>query len=74
MQTKKTITIHKPEDFEPMRKAGRLAASILDYITDFIKPGITTEEIDKLCGLRFQEDELAYLVSIRFFKPDFIEV
>jgi nicotinate phosphoribosyltransferase len=24
------------------------------------------EEIDKLCGLRFQEDELAYLVSIRF--------
>ena len=31
------------------------------------------EEIDKLCDLRFQEDELAYLVSIRFFKPDFIE-
>ena len=31
------------------------------------------EEIDKLCRLRFQEDELAYLVSFRFFKPDFIE-
>jgi nicotinate phosphoribosyltransferase len=31
------------------------------------------EEIDKLCDLRFQEDELAYLVSIHFFKPDFIE-
>jgi nicotinate phosphoribosyltransferase len=31
------------------------------------------EEIDKLCRLRFQEDELAYLVSIHFFKPDFIE-
>ena len=49
MQAKKTITIHKPKDFEPMRKAGRLAASILDYITDFIKPGVTTEELDKLC-------------------------
>lgn len=31
------------------------------------------KQIDKLCGLRFQEDELAYLVSIHFFKPDFIE-
>jgi nicotinate phosphoribosyltransferase len=31
------------------------------------------EEIDKLCDLRFQEDELEYLVSIHFFKPDFIE-
>ena len=31
------------------------------------------EEIDELCRLRFQEDELAYLVSFRFFKPDFIE-
>ncbi len=31
------------------------------------------EEIDKLCRLRFQEDELDYLVSFRFFKPDFIE-
>jgi nicotinate phosphoribosyltransferase len=31
------------------------------------------EEIDKLCDLRFQEEELEYLVSIHFFKPDFIE-
>ena len=31
------------------------------------------EEIDKLCDLRFQDEELEYLVSIHFFKPDFIE-
>jgi nicotinate phosphoribosyltransferase len=31
------------------------------------------EEIDNLCDLRFQEEDLAYLVSIHFFKPDFIE-
>jgi len=31
------------------------------------------KEVDKLCDLRFQEDELAYLISIHFFKPDFIE-
>ncbi|MGD9134365.1 MAG: nicotinate phosphoribosyltransferase, partial [Desulfobacterales bacterium] len=30
-------------------------------------------EIDRLCELRFSEDEVRYLASIRFFKPDFIE-
>ncbi|MEE9496796.1 MAG: nicotinate phosphoribosyltransferase [Desulfobacterales bacterium] len=30
-------------------------------------------EIDRLCELRFTEDEVNYVTSIRFFKPDFIE-
>jgi nicotinate phosphoribosyltransferase len=30
-------------------------------------------EIDRLCELRFTEDEVRYLTSIHFFKPDFIE-
>ncbi len=32
-----------------MRKAGNLASRTLDMITDFIKPGISTNKIDKLC-------------------------
>ncbi len=32
-----------------MRVAGRLAGDVLDYITPFIKPGITTDEVDRLC-------------------------
>lgn len=43
------ITIHTPEDFESMRKAGKLAAEVLDYITDFVRPGITTLELNDLC-------------------------
>jgi methionyl aminopeptidase len=43
------IHIHKPEDFEGMRKAGQLAAKTLDFIADYIKPGITTDELDTLC-------------------------
>ncbi len=43
------IKIHKPEDFEGMRKAGKLAAQTLDFITPYVKPGVTTEELDKLC-------------------------
>ncbi len=32
-----------------MRLAGRLAGEVLDYITPFVKPDITTEELDQLC-------------------------
>ncbi len=41
--------IHDPQAFVGMRKAGRVTAEMLDYITDFVKPGITTGEIDRLC-------------------------
>lgn len=43
------ITIHKPEDYEGMRKAGRLAAEILDFIAPHVQPGITTDELNTLC-------------------------
>ncbi|MCA3299165.1 MAG: type I methionyl aminopeptidase, partial [Roseomonas sp.] len=40
------ITIHKPEDFAGMRRAGKLAAETLDMITAHVRPGISTGEID----------------------------
>lgn len=43
------VTIHQPEDFESMRKAGRLAAEILDFITEYVVPGVTTDELNTLC-------------------------
>ncbi len=43
------ITIHKPEDFIKMRASGKLAAEVLDFITDYVKPGITTLELNDLC-------------------------
>ncbi|MBB3263323.1 methionyl aminopeptidase [Azospirillum sp. OGB3] len=42
------IRIHGPEDFEGMRKAGRLAAATLDFITPYVQPGVTTGELDRL--------------------------
>ena len=44
-----TITIKTAEDVAGMRVACRLASEVLDYIGPFIKPGVTTNEIDKLC-------------------------
>jgi methionyl aminopeptidase len=43
------ISIKTPEDIEGMRIAGRLGAEVLDYITPFVKPGVTTGELDRLC-------------------------
>ncbi|MYL96309.1 type I methionyl aminopeptidase [Novosphingobium sp. FGD1] len=41
-----TIKLHGPEGFEGMRRAGRLAASILDEIAPMVQPGVTTAAID----------------------------
>tara|TARA_B100000029_G_scaffold233250_1_gene230581 strand:+ start:986 stop:1756 length:771 start_codon:yes stop_codon:yes gene_type:complete len=47
------------EKFEKMRIAGRLAAKTLDMLTENIKPGITTDFIDKL-GYEFIRDNGGY--------------
>lgn len=44
-----SVTIKTPEEIEKMRVAGRLASEVLDYITPFVKAGVTTGELDKLC-------------------------
>ena len=43
------ITIKNEYDIEQMRIACRLASEVLDYITPFVKPGVTTGELDRLC-------------------------
>jgi methionyl aminopeptidase len=44
-----SISIKTPEEIEKMRVACRLAAEVLDYIDPYVKPGITTGELDRLC-------------------------
>ncbi len=41
-----TIKLHGPDGFEGMRRAGQLAARILDEVADLVRPGATTESID----------------------------
>lgn len=43
------ITIHAPQDFAGMRAAGRLAAEALDMIGAHVRPGVTTEALDRIC-------------------------
>ncbi len=44
-----SIPLHGPEDFEGMRKAGKLAAETLDFITPYVVEGVTTDRLDQLC-------------------------
>jgi len=43
-----TIKLHGPEGFEGMRRAGRLAAEILDALVPHVQPGVSTEALDDL--------------------------
>jgi methionyl aminopeptidase len=42
------IKLHGPEGFEGMRRAGRLAAEILDALAPQVVPGVTTDELDSI--------------------------
>ena len=43
------IKLYAPSDFEDMARAGRLAAECLDMIGPYVKPGVTTDSLNKLC-------------------------
>lgn len=45
----KPIRLHDESDFAAMRLAGRIAADTLDFITPYVKPGVSTAALDKLC-------------------------
>ena len=44
------ISIKTSEDIEKMRVAGRLAADVLEMIEPFVKPGVSTGELDRICN------------------------
>ena len=44
-----TVSIKTPEDIAGMRVAGRLAAEVLEMIGEHVKPGVTTDELDRIC-------------------------
>jgi methionyl aminopeptidase len=44
-----SISIKTAEDLAKMRVAGRLAAEVLEMIAPYVRPGVTTGELDKIC-------------------------
>jgi len=44
-----SIAAKSPQDIEKMRVAGRLAAEVLQVVAPHVKPGVSTEELDRIC-------------------------
>lgn len=43
------VSIKSPEQIDKMRVAGQLTARVLEAVTEMIKPGITTMQIEEFC-------------------------
>ncbi len=43
------ISIKSADEIQKMRVAGQLAADVLDMIESHVQPGITTDELDRIC-------------------------
>lgn len=43
------VTIKTDKDIAHMRVAGRMAAEVLEMIEEFVKPGVSTAELDRIC-------------------------
>lgn len=59
------ITLHGPDAFMGMRKAGQLAAEALDMLVEHVRPGVTTEHLDDLI-VEFALDHDAIPASLNY--------
>jgi methionyl aminopeptidase len=60
-QRSMAVSIKSPDEIEKMRVAGRLAAEVLDFIAPHVKPGATTDGLDRLCH--------DYIVNVQHATP-----
>jgi methionyl aminopeptidase len=56
-----SVTLKNEEEAGRMRVAGRLASEVLDYITPYVKAGVTTGKLNDLCH--------AYMVNVQGTVP-----
>ncbi len=64
-----TIVIKTAEDIAGMRVAGRLAAEVLDFITPYVKAGITTGKINDLCHDLIVNEQKAIPATLNYAPP-----
>lgn len=60
------MRIKTPAEIEKMRVAGRLAAEVLEMITPYVQPGITTLELNDLCHRYITETQQAIPASLNY--------
>ena len=66
-----TITIKTDADIEGMRVAGRLASEVLDMLTPHVKPGVTTEQLDRFAHQHIVEVQGAIPAPLNYAPPGY---
>ncbi len=61
-----TVTIKTAEEQDKMRIAGRLASEVLDMIADYVKSGISTDELNRICHRFITEDQDAIPAPLNY--------
>ncbi|MCU4675745.1 type I methionyl aminopeptidase [Catenovulum sp. 2E275] len=61
-----TAIIKTPEEIEKMRVAGKMAAEVLEMIGPFVKKGVTTETLDRICHEYITEKLKAYPAPLNY--------
>jgi methionyl aminopeptidase len=65
------VVAKNPDDIEKMRHAGRLAAEVLDYIAPYVKPGVSTGELDRLCHDYIVDVQQAIPAPLNYAPPGY---
>jgi methionyl aminopeptidase len=66
-----TITIKTAEDVAKMRVAGRLASEVLDMLTAHVKPGVSTDELDRLAHDHIVNVQQAIPAPLNYAPPGY---
>ncbi len=66
-----SIHIKNADDIAQMRVACRLASEVLDYITPFVKPGVTTGELDRLCHAYMRDVQGTVPAPLNYAPPGY---
>jgi len=61
-----SVTIKTPDEIEKMRVAGRLAAEVLEMIEPHVRPGVTTDELDRICHRHIVEHQQAIPAPLNY--------
>ena len=66
-----SVSIKTPEEITKMRVAGKLASEVLDFVGPHVKPGITTDELDKLCHDYMVEQQQTVPAPLNYAPPGY---
>ena len=66
-----TITLKTGADVDALRLAGRLASEVLDVLAPHVRPGVTTEELDRIAHHHIVEVQGAVPAPLNYQPPGY---